>query len=390
MKAVAVIIACLSVGLVLVMAFYPRGAVEQSLPPATVYTVEGDHTLASLAAEINDPEAFSYDPGSGVATSVLSLVIKGRLQLGDPDDSKKNEILEMATELCGDLRINVSQTGELAIYNSSIATETRIIQYGACTQGYGFIIDGKLTMDHGTVQYMSDQAMGWGLRESAVAVLLDSNFTECDGPAMRFHGIGGEELVIERCSFGSTGEWGLIAAGDGTRPIVIRDSVLDARIGPILMTEGDPYVRLIDCSFDKSKVHFTRRAGRIEVAWSLDVTVESGAAGTPVEGLRVVAESDADCGIRETKEGFTDENGKARLELTEWVASPEAAKSKAGFNNSTPHTIRVYAKDSSTPLAKPYGVRMLGKNQTARIKLGGAPVTRQTEDDPNAVVADAR
>lgn len=390
MKIVCVIIACLSVGLVLVVGFYPRGAVEQTLPAAAVYTVKGDHTLASLAAEINDPDVFSYDPGSGVATSALSLVIEGRLQIGDPDDAKKNEILEMATELCGDLRIRVPRSGELAIYNSSIATKTRIIQYGACTQGYGFIINGKLTMDHGTIQYMSDQAMGWGLREDAVAVLRDSNFTECDGPAMRFQGIGGKELIIERCSFGSTGEWGLIAAGDGTRPIVIRDSVLNARIGPILMTEGDPHVRLINCSFDKTKVHFTRQAGKIEVAWLLDVIVEPGAAGTPVEGLRVVAKSDADCGIPETKEGFTDENGKVQLELTEWIALPTAARLKAGVNDSTPHTILVYAKGSSKPLAKPYGVRMLGKNQKAVIKLGGADMTRQTESDPDAVVADAR
>ena len=177
-----------------------------------------------------------------------------------------------------------------------------------------------------------------------------------------------------------------------------RDPKLLREVRGKLMTEGDPHVRLVDCSFDKRKVHFTRKAGKIEVAWSLDVTVKPGAAGISVEGLRVVAESDADCGIPETKEVTTDENGKARLELTEWIALPTAAKFKAGFNNSTPHTIKVYAKDSSNPLLldlgedqfdRIYGVRMIGKNQRAVIKLG-SQVTRQTERDTSAVVAKAR
>jgi hypothetical protein len=336
--------------------------------------IEGpDNTLASIAEKIRDPEIFFYDPDKRTANSTTSLVIEGRLRLGDPDDPTVQEILELDTQVCGDLQLDVREGGELAVYNSSISTRSRIITTGACTRGYMLKVAGKLTMDHGTLQYPSGSLPSAGILETGQVVLRDANFTECDGTALRFNNADGGNISIDRCTFASSGEWGLHASGRSEEPIVVRDCVLDAKYGVVNMY-GDVAIRMVDCQFDKAKIKFTRPTGRVQVTWTLDVKVDPGPNAGSVAGLRVVASSAEGVGIAETVEAVTDQAGHARLVLTEWVATPESAGASEGENDSTPHTFKVYAPSVSEPvavLATP--VRVYGKGQQVTITL---PQTR--------------
>ncbi len=375
MKVIAVIVAtlcCLMAAWVVVKHTSPSDAGLSSGANTGAYvTVKGaENTLASLAVEISDPLTFSYDPRTRTALCTKSLIIEGTLRVGDPEDPTFKETLELDTDLCGDLQLDVRPGGELAVYHSNISTASRIITLGACTQGYMLRVEGKLTLVSAGFQYASGSLPESGLHSTAVVDMKESSFTECDGSALRILGVDGSQARIDGCNFSSRGEWGLVADDRGDQPVVIRNSVLDARYGVVLISGGEAALRLVDCDFDKSKIRFTKESGQVEVAWTVDVSVETSAPGPNLEGLRVVATSSDDCGMKEEVIAVTDEHGKARLVLTEWVATPESAKAAAGLNNRTPHIIKVYGSKPEPLAVYEHPVRAAGKGEEVRISLG--------------------
>jgi len=86
-----------------------------------------DNTLSSIAQRVNDPKRFMYDSATRTAVSYATLVVEGELQLGLQDDPHSGEYLEMATQTCGGLRIEVSPEGVLRLYYSTLRTVSQVL-----------------------------------------------------------------------------------------------------------------------------------------------------------------------------------------------------------------------------------------------------------------------
>ena len=102
------------------------------------------NTLAAVAQQANDPTKLSYDAKTRTAVSHATLVVEGELQLGRPGEPGAGELLQLATEVCGDLRIEVRPGGVLRLYHSTISTVSEVLSAGACSRGYAFFVDGEL------------------------------------------------------------------------------------------------------------------------------------------------------------------------------------------------------------------------------------------------------
>jgi hypothetical protein len=321
-----ILVGCSLAAVLLVMAREWRASRADALvpPSGTLIVVSGNgNTLADLAARLNDPSRLRYDPQDRKAVATVSLLIKGELQLGRADDPDSGEILELDTQTCGDTRIEVEPAGSLKLYHSTIRTVSQVITNAACTMGYGLSVDGELIMEHSQISYMSG-SVSECLRHQARASLKQSVFSYCDGSALTCVGVQGDRISIDGCTFRGSGNWGVVVRGTPGAPLELRNSLLDAQLGSLFIAGEDTRVRLVDCTFDRSKIRFNRDRGQVEVAWTGRFQVVDQNTRAPLTGVRVQAYPSGapDSAPVETR---TDAEGLAELVLTEYIARPRSA-----------------------------------------------------------------
>ena len=316
-----------------------RQATGVLFPSLQVQITGPGNTLASVAQQVNDPTKLSYDPKTRMAVSHATLVIQGELQLGRPGEPGAGELLQLATEVCGDLRLEVRPSGVLRLYHSTISTVSEVLSAGACSRGYALFVDGELIMEDSRISYISGSTSEC-LRRQARATIRRSVFSYCDGSALSCVQVDGSRITIEDCDIRGSGNWGLVVVGPGGAPVEVRNSTLDARLGAVFVTGESGKVRLVDCHFDPSKIMFNGPSGQVEVAWTRRFQVVRGQAG-PRAGLLVRAESRADGVEASSVEARTDERGMAVLVLTEWVSRPQAPARTGGTDRGRPYHVTV-------------------------------------------------
>ncbi|MHC4675150.1 MAG: right-handed parallel beta-helix repeat-containing protein, partial [Planctomycetota bacterium] len=298
------------------------------------------NTLASVASRLNDPKRFSYDPGSRIAVCHATLIIEGELLLGVNDDPDSSEFLEMATEVCGDLRIEVRPGGALRLYYSTIRTVSQVLSNTSCSRGYSLFVDGTLVMDHGRISYLSGSTSQC-LREGSQATIRQSTFSYCDGSALSCVNVDGSRITIEDSEIIGSGNWGLVVHGMDNSPLEIRNSVLDAQLGAVFLTGESATVRLVDCVFDPAKIEFNRPDGQVIVAWTRRFKVIDAKTNRPRTDVLLRARNVGDGSIVETVETRTNNKGDAEMVLTEWIARPGTAVKADTQNKATIYQISV-------------------------------------------------
>jgi hypothetical protein len=262
------------------------------------------------------------------------------LQLGEEGNDASGEILELATQVCGDLRIEVRPGGVLKLYHSTIRTVSQILSYNACSQGYALFVDGTLIMDQSRISYISGSTSQC-LRGRAQATIRQSTFSYCDGSALSCVNVDGAKITIEDCVIRGSGNWGLVVRGLGGEPVEVRDSVLDAQLGAVFITGESGAARLVDCAFDPAKIVFNRSSGQVEVAWARRFRVVDAETDQPRADV-VVRVRGAD---GRTLEARTDADGQVELVLTEWTARPGEVMQVDGVNTSTPYRVEVVGEE---------------------------------------------
>jgi len=317
------------------------------------------NTLASVARKVPDSKWFSYDSTRRTAVSYATLVIEGELQLGNEGDPNDAECLEMATSICGDLRIEVRPGGVLRLYHSTIRTVSQVLSNTACSQGYALFVDGKLIMDHSRISYISGSTSQC-LRRGAEAIIKHSTFSQCDGSALNCINVDGSRVIIDDCEIIGSGNWGLVIQGSGDAPLQLRNSVLDGQIGAVFLTGESAGVHLVDCTLDPTKIVFNGPSGKATVTWTRCFKVVDKTTGKPMADVKVRAKSANGSGESHIAEGRTNTEGVAELELTGWVARPSQAKRMEGINTAGPYQVSVLGKDDNL-LAKITDLVVRGK-----------------------------
>ncbi len=289
--------------------------------PASILHVTGPgNTLASLAARFGRPGVLSYDAKTRTAISSVGLIIEGELILGREDDPSSGETLELDTEFCGDLRLEVRRGGVLRLFHSSIRTVSQILSSGACSRGYAMFVDGELVMKDSRISYISGSTSEC-LRGPATATILRSVFSYCDGSALSCVEVDGARIRIEGCDFRGSGNWAVVVRGRGGESLEIRDSLLDARVGGLFVSGRSASVRLVDCVFDPAKVIFGQDSGEVAIAWTRRVRVVN-SGQSPIAGAMVRAQADNGATGAAPIEALTDAGGLAELVLIERIARP--------------------------------------------------------------------
>ncbi len=302
------------------------------------------NTLASVAQQVNDPKTLEYDPITRTAVAHVTLVVGGELQLGDPNDPAAGEVLEMATELCGDLRIKVQPGGKLRLYNSIVRTVSQQLSQGVCSRGYALFVDGTLEMIDSELNYISGSSSEC-LRGDAEATIRRSTFMYCDGSALTLVDVDGSRILVDESSFLGAGNWGVVVQGSGGEPVLIRNSLLEGKLGSVFVTGESAQVRLVDCTLGTGGIVFNGHSGAVETCWTRFVKVVHPQTGAPVAGVKVRAQSDPRAPVAVLVEATTDDQGMAELVLPEYIARPGEASKEPGRNTAGPLRISVVAAD---------------------------------------------
>lgn len=299
----------------------PEGAVEGGLlvPSFEIKVTGTGNTLASLAQRVNNPGMLRYDPATRTATANASLIVEGELTLGQENTPDSGEILEFDTQVCGDHRLEVRKSGRLKVFHSTLRTVSQRINFGACSKGYALFVDGDILLDNSRVTYLSGSASQC-LRGGARATIRKTVFANCDGNALSCVNADGEGIHIEDSDFLSSGNWGVVVIGSGGAPVELRRCVLQGEVGVLFVSGEDARVRLVDCTFDRSRLAFNRDTGQVEVAWTRQLRIMD-AGGAPMAGVVIRAEPQGSGSLKPV-EAVTDSTGVARLQLVQSVARP--------------------------------------------------------------------
>ena len=356
MRTLGLLIVVFSVAAVMAERFIDRGserigsATDLVFPSTAIHITGSGNTLASVAQHVNDPTRFTYDPETGTAVSKATLIIEGDLQIGLKDDPATGQTLELDAQVCGDLRINVLPGGALRMYHSKMRTISQILTLGACTRGYSLFVDGSLTMEDSDISYVSGSRSEF-IRGQAEATIRRSTFSRCDGNALSLVDIDGARVVVEDCNLLSEGNWGVVVSGTGGEPAVIRDCVLEGKIGAVFVTGEAARLKLIDCVIGNGGIVFNGPSGEVEVAWTRRVKVID-EAGRPISGVAVRAQTRDDSPIPIHINAETNDEGLAELVLTEWISRPGEATKHQGINTAAGVDISIAGSAQRTAGAK--------------------------------------
>ncbi|MEP0842308.1 MAG: hypothetical protein HRF43_06315 [Phycisphaerae bacterium] len=356
MKSLSLLIVGLSLAVAAgVMVRESRLTGPASVPLASAVQVRvtgAGNTLAALAAAPENAGLISYDPATRTATSRATLVVEGELVLGRENEPASGETLQFDTQSCGDMRLEVRPGGLLRVYHSTLQTVSQVLSAGACSRGYGFFCDGELVMKDSRVRYISGSASEC-LRGQARATIHRSVFSYCDGSALSCVEVDGGRIDIDGCDFRGSGNWGLVVEGRGGEPLVIRNCLLDARVGALFVSGRSAVVRLVDCVFDPAKLVFNQDSGEVQIAWTRRVQVVDARTGAPVPGAMVRVETGSPRAA-EPVETRADPQGRASLVLLERIARPGRRDAGATLE----HRFRVKRPDGEwTPCPDPLVAR---------------------------------
>ena len=343
MKKLAIVLAILApLGVILALtlpgglgqragAYYSRGAI----------TVSGDATLLSVAQQIGDKRVFSYDPVERRAVCNANLTVRGTLRIGGPKREDR-EVLEFATQVCGDRDLQVAPGGKLILDHAELATVDRFVKGGVCQKGYALHVKGSWVCRDSEVLYVSGASSDF-LMGRSTADIRDSLFSGGDSYSFSFRQVDGKGIRLVDSTFECKGRYGVIVLGRQERgePLVLDRCVFsdDIQIADVHVLGRHAEVILLDCDFNRDRITFApaQQGGEVHVKWRLLVQVQD--EGTPVAGKEVRAESVEACGRREVVTATTDERGQCWLTLTEFVATAGAPRFRQGTNDSTPHRI---------------------------------------------------
>ena len=308
------------------------------------------NTLANLAEKVNDPMRMTYDPTTRMAVLYANLTVEegAELVIGAKGDRNSGEILVLATETCGALRVNVHKGGALRLYNSQVRTESMILSLGTCSKGYTMFVDGSLEIVDSHLSYIAG-ARGELVKGSAAdAVIRGSRFSYCDGNALHLVDVDGSRVVVDDCDLQAVGNWGVVVRGSGGEPVEIHNSILDGAMGALMVSGEAPHVRLVDCVMGGKggrPIGFNGTSGLVEISWTRKVKVIDAATQLPRAGVTIRAESGQGSPVPMVDQAQTDAEGVAELVLTEWIARPGSSTRQADRNVVGPYTISVTADD---------------------------------------------
>lgn len=344
MRILGLIIALGAVAFVATTWFARRGpdAVGLLAPRQPIRITGPGNTLEAVAHALNDDGRLAYDPVTRTAVARASLVIEGELTIGGAGDTTSREILAMATEVCGDLRIDVRPGGTLnMIQQSELRTLSETIDPGACTRGYALFVDGTLNVVDSHIKYISG-SQSECVRGGGAAVIRGATFRYCDGSALSLVGVDGQRVTIEGCTLQSEGNWGLFVRDSGGAPVELRDCIIEGRRASVFVTGKDARVRLTDCVLGRGGIVFNGLSGAVDIVWTRRVRVVDTNGVPAPAGVRVRARPAAGA---EAIEAITDDTGIAVLCLPDWTARPNASVRRAGTNTAGPYELSLATGD---------------------------------------------
>jgi hypothetical protein len=339
MKYATAVAVLLSAGF-MIRAWVVRGDNDgtQPAPGAAAVVVLGAHTLESLARQIDDPSVFRYDPATRTAVCRRSLVIDGTLTLGQADRPDGGQTLEMDTDKCGSLMLEVGPGGTLALHHSTVTTVEKVQAGGPCPKGYGLTVRGRLLMIGSNLDFMSG-TVSESLLAGSSAEIRNSSIVRGDGVCLRLIDPPDGRYTVEGSVLGTADSWAVAVIGtsDAPRRVVLNNCRFHAVFGPVNNLSPAAVVDLIDCNLGRNpRFGFGRASDKaaVRVRWTMGVQVNvrrtdgvrSPAAGVEVRLLNLDGSSIPDDDARAT----TDSGGRARLTATQFTATPAAAEPPAG------------------------------------------------------------
>jgi len=347
------------VGLVL----WPIIAQAKARLSSDAVIIEGaNNTAASVAADLRDPRAFSYEPALGRAVTTRNLLIEGELRLGSEQEwdglLKHALILEMDVTECGSARIEVvrhgNTVGHLKLYRTKITATHRTKDLDQCTEGNGLDVAGRLTAEHSTIT----GNINVRFQPGAQVKLDDSqmSFTRVSG--LEMEGLAARDVHIADSLSVDNGLYGLSVARLLTSPLEVTRTVLRGLSADVFNGGGADLV-LTDCDF--KTVGFAGRTGSVRRQWTVRCYL-------PKPGAEVVAESMSAGAPAETRRAVAGQDGTCRLVLTEYVGTPDHPLPAAGANMVTPHRFTVYDRPGGRALYRLTGLHVFMLGQEVRFK----------------------
>jgi hypothetical protein len=323
--------------------------------------VEGKgNTLASIAADLKDAKAFSYEEDTGFAVAAKSMRVAGELTIGGERTTgslfRHANSLEFDVGQCGQARIVLPASGDgaprLIVRNARIATLHTEQGNDACN-AEGNLIDvagGALALTSSVVTGNFVVRVGKGAVVAVDSTIASSNHAglsvaELDSSKAHLAGL----QLLDHQIYG-------MEVGPVAGPLVLESCTIRGG-GADLHVRGRTELIARDCDFDS--VRFAGAGGSVKRQWT--VTVRTGR-----PGARVAAESEKGAALRERVEAKADASGVARLVLTEYEARPGRDYLKRGENDSTPHRIAVVAPDGKAA-GSISNYRVLARGQEVRI-----------------------
>ncbi len=292
-------------------------------------TLSESNTLKGVAEDINDPQLFSYDPGSRTAVCRGPLVVgdAASLTIGGSGEAAIPETLVMMVAK-GRLHgvedgVKVNGKGSLRLLNGRIAS--------ASGHAYRLYVLGELVMEKSKAGgadliQIGDAKEGWKrvrIRDSGIDVPMDST-----GLMLRF------PVAADIEGLSITGNGGNYSSGifhNDSSSIKICDLRVSNVAFPVRVAYGgaDTSVTLLDPAADVAKIAFDKNKDpRFQTKTSVIVTrsvgIEvAGKDGNPLPGAQVLLVASDSSGAVLTEQEL-DKSGKCRIEAPERKLSSSA------------------------------------------------------------------
>ena len=285
---------------------------------SNVIVVDGKMTLAAVAKDINNPEAFAYDPATRTATTphLIQISHKSTLTIGDKDDPAKGETLKIVSD--AGRRGFHGLWGNLEIYNS------RLVNCRISTR-FEFprvkIRNSEITDLDVAGALVASRSGG-----APVFDIIGLDIHDSAAP-LSCRGLRGPYI---NCKIHDNEALGWFAPTDyDLRKLADEENVPFVLIDCELYTNGDVpeghglwnwvYINTTDDNLDK----YTFTTGALTRKWHFSLTAQTKAA-KPMDQLDVWLDTEGD---KHDEKGTTDKQGLCRLDATEYVKDKDGKHS---------------------------------------------------------------
>ncbi len=322
------------------------------------------NTLDDLAAQVGDEKIVRSEPALGITRLGRSLKVAGELVMSGGAEAeglfRYDRLVEMDISQCGQARIEVlgaqengGRAATLVLSRTKLSAFHPEKDLDECKESNVLSVRGVLRMkDSLVIGNINCQAS-----DGAHVEIERSTISFCRNYALSLARVRASDILLRESSFLDSAMYGLkIGPVEGTLRIW-RCTVRGLAADVYVCDKAD--VELIDC--DVKTIRFAGRAGRVWRKWT--VTVHAGA-----PGLRVVARSEPEAGLRETVRARTGSDGSCRVVLAEYLATPGRSEPEPGENMLTPHTITVLSADGRRALWRISNYRVFMPDQEVVLK----------------------